>query len=99
MKKAKRRKVQFRPSRRQIAFCSFFCTEGVQSMNAARVELAFKRGEKVLARVVFWDEVRYAIIQWRNSGYFTLSYTRHQRYAHPYTMTLAKYRRMKGKLA
>lgn len=68
-------------------------------MNAARVELAFKRGEKVLTRVVFWDAVRYAIIQWRNSGYFTMSYNRHQRYAQPYTMTLAKYKQMKGKLA
>ena len=99
MRKAKRHKSQFAPSRRQIALCSFYCTEGMQSMNAAKVELAFKRDEKTLAKVIFWDAVHYAIIQWRNSGYFTLSYTRHQRYAHPYTMTLAKYKRMKGKLA
>ena len=99
MGKAKRHKRQFTPLRRQIAFCSFFCTEGRISMNAARVELAFKRDEKVLARVVFWDAVRYAIIQWFNSGYFIMSYNRHQRYAQPYTMTLARYKRMNGKLA
>ena len=99
MEKVKRRKSQFRPSHRQVAFCSFYCTEGVQSMNAARVELAFKRDEKVLERVVFWDAVRYAIIQWRNSGFFTMSYNRHQRYAQPYTMTLAKFKQLKGKLA
>ena len=60
MKKAKRRKKQFRLSRRRVSLYASFCV----------------------------------IVLYGNRGYFTISYDRHQRYAHPYTMTLAKYKQL-----
>lgn len=98
MKKAKRRKRQFCLSRRRISLYASFCAEA-KKMNAARIEFAFRKGDKVVLKIIIWDVMRCVFILCENRGYYTISYDRHQRYAHPYTMTLAKYKQLNDRLS
>ena len=65
-----------------------------KSMNAHKVELKFRRGNKVVASVDFIEDAphKQTIIRWYDHRYYTLPYGAKE--AKPLNMTLAKWKSM-----
>lgn len=76
---------------KDIIRCKFFAIEGRQ-MNAHKVEIKFKRDNKVVASVVFIDDAphKQTVIRWFDHRYYALPYGAKE--AKPYNMTLAMWK-------
>lgn len=93
MKKARYRKRVRCISRRSLSFCAFFASEG-RKINSRKTTLTFSRKrDNFEARVIFYDDVRFVIVNWFDRRFYVVPYLG-RKSAKPYTMSLAKFKRL-----
>ena len=93
MKKARYRKRMHCISRRSLSFCTFFASEG-KRINARKMTLTFSRKrDGVIARVAFYDDVRFVIVNWFDHRFYVVPYLG-RKSAKPYTMSLTKFKQL-----
>ena len=85
--------------RREVHRLHFFASEG-RRMNAAKLELAFRNGEdKIVAKTIIYNDKDCTIVRWFDHRYYAIPLRSRHLYVKPYSMTLAKYKQLNGKLA
>lgn len=99
MKKIKSYRHVRRISREEVRRLSFFASEG-RKLNAAKTELAFRNGAgTIVAKTIIYNDDDCAIVRWFDHRYYVIPFRSRHLYTKPYSMTLAKYKQLNGKLA
>lgn len=84
---------------RQVSKATFFASE-MREIGAAKLEFGFRdKNDKLIAHIDVWDDPKDHgdIIRWFDGRYYFHSYKISR--AKPYTMTLAKFKSLKSRLA
>lgn len=92
MKKARYRKRMHCISHGSLSFCVFFASEG-RKMNSRKMTLTFTLTDGGMARVTFYDDVRFVVVNWFDHRFYAVPYLG-RKSAKPYTMSLAKFKQL-----